>query len=171
MSIIDVTHFAFPQVTEEQLRAGRLRAFWVSTVVSFGPYLVGLLFRFIFSTPLPDLMIQGIPDMSLAGSVVIIAACTNTVFGFPRLEGWKGIGTLTFFFAMCLAIIACMLFTIYLQAAYGVAPKDKERLFYAALLFTISACFFSWVLQHSFLRDERKSATEARRRVRKDRPP
>src|SRR5580692_9858356 len=121
--------FAFPSMTEEQLRRERLRAFWSASAVALGPYVVGVAWRISDGLDL-SVIYLGIPDLALAGVVIAIAAYSNTLLSFTKLDGWAGIGKWTVATAAAVAVMALISMVQYFKAAYTPPTEHKISLLF-----------------------------------------
>jgi hypothetical protein len=163
MSTISPTEvlFSFPELTEAELRAARLRSFGISVCVAVLPFAISIFWRAFDGLQSADYF-KGVPDIAFAGVVMAIAAFSNTVASFVKLRGWKAIGSWTFRMVLLVSLCSLLCFVAYLRAAHATPTADKmPTLFFTALMLAIATAVFSFVLQYCFLSDECRWAREA----------
>jgi hypothetical protein len=162
MSPTHIVTFQFPPVTQEQLKRDRLRAFYSSLGVALCPYLGSVVWHFLDDQQWSVLFV-GIPDLALAAVVIAIAAYSNSILSFVKLDGWRGIGKWTFIAAVIVAGLAFLSLVQYFKFSYAPpATHNKALLFYSALVSMVGTALFSFLLQVSFVSDECRSARHAR---------
>ncbi|WKA30227.1 hypothetical protein [Bradyrhizobium roseum] len=161
----DLIQFSFPPMTEDELRRERLRAFWSSAAVALLPYFWAVFWHLSDNFEL-DAFYFGIPDLALAGLVIAIAAFSNTILSFTRLDGWNGVGRWTFLTSFAVIALAMICVQQYFKAAYAPQNAHKPRLlFYIALASMIGTCIFSYLQQHCFVSDECRAARAKRAKL------
>src|SRR5258708_3069622 len=158
-------HFAFPELTESEIRKDRLRSFLTASGVACIPFILDLLWRSADGLTVAD-VIKQIPDLALGAVVISVSAFTNTIFSFVKLTGWKSSGQKTFALAFFAWGFSLCSFVLYLRATHA-PPTDGSLLFFTTLCFSLATFLTSWALQNSFVSDECRWAREYRLKLRR----